>query len=148
MSYRPRVYTASKIHHYTLWRKMKEDPDWNFVDWTASWVEHKDIGKENDGEAIDDRVFRHAWIANINDVRDSDFVLLYCGKENGLKGALIEAGAAIGMNCPVVAVGLPESHSWALHPLVWRFPSLAEARLYLFRFTVMIPKKQRKSENE
>ena len=148
MSYRPRVYTASKIPHYVLWRKLKEDEAWNFVDWTASWVDHPEIGKENDGEEITDRTFRLAWIANINDVRDSDFVLLYCGQEGALKGALIEAGCAIGMNMPVIAVGLPAEHSWAFHPLVTRCASLKEARLHLFRFTVMIPKKRRAEHDE
>lgn len=122
---------------------MREDPEWDFVDWTASWVSHPDIDRDSLGEPIEDLVFRKAWIDNIHDVHSSDFVLLYSGKENALRGALIETGAAIGIGCPVIAVGLTPDHSWAFHPLVTRCDSLREARLHLFKFTVMIPRKRR-----
>jgi hypothetical protein len=147
MTYKPKVYTASKIPHFVLWRKLKEDPDWDFVEWTASWVDHLEIGKENADGPIDNRTFRNAWIANINDVRRSDLVLLYCGHENALKGALVEAGAALSLGTPVVTVGLGPEHSWAFHSLVTRCQTLRDAREHLFRYTVLIPQKRR-SENE
>jgi hypothetical protein len=141
--YKPKVYTASKIHHHLLWKKMKEDIDWDFVEWTATWVEHPMIGNEAAGDPIDDAVFVDAWSQNIWDVRRSDFVLLYAGGSNALKGALIEAGCALGIGLQVLAVGLTSEHSWAFHPAVKCFPNLVGARQHLYKFTTMVPPNRR-----
>jgi hypothetical protein len=146
--YKPKVYTASKIHYHLLWQKMKEDMDWDFVQWTASWVDHPDIPNEMEGEEILDSIFREAWIANIKDVKDSDFVLVYSRSGESLKGALVECGCALGLGITVLAVGLPEEHSWTHHPGVVRFPSLKEARQYLYRFTTMIPAAKRRRADQ
>lgn len=137
--YKPKVYTASKIHHHLLWQKMKQDIDWDFIEWTASWVDHPDIPNEQSGEDILPTVFRDAWMANIADVRRSDFILLYSGGEEALRGALIEAGAGMAYGLNIVAVGVAESHSWTFHPQVVRMKTLREARDYLYRFTTMVP---------
>jgi hypothetical protein len=148
-TYRPKVYTASKLHHYVLWKKMRDDMDWDFVDFTASWVDfptnaaevgHLDTDDPEQPSAAD---FRDGWLKNIADIKRADFVLLYAGRENALKGALVECGVAIGLGIPVLAVGITSEHTWTYHPLVHRFSSLREARQYLYRFTTMIPKRKK-----
>jgi hypothetical protein len=143
-AYRPKVYGASKIHHAKLWRTLRNDPEWDFVDWTANWIDHPDLEEGQDPIWPSDETFRAAWIANINDVKIADFLLLYAGGEAGLKGALIECGAAIGLGIPVIAVRIDTMHSWANHPGVIRVPTLVEARTYLYRFTTMVPPTRRK----
>jgi hypothetical protein len=137
--YKPKVYTASKLRHHLLWKKMREDIDWDFVEWTASWVDHPEIGNEMSGEEIAGSVFLQAWSQNIYDVRRSDFLLLYSGGENALRGALIEAGCALGIGLQVLAVGVPPDHTWTFHPAVKCFSSLVGARQHLYRFTTMVP---------
>jgi hypothetical protein len=136
--YKPKVYTASKPHHFKLWQHMHADPDWSFIEWTASWVTHPEIEKEVNQGDISPETFRAAWVDNIRDVKESDFLLLYSGGEV-LRGALVEAGCAIGLGIPVLAVGLPADHSWAMHPGVVGFSSIKATREYLYRYTVMVP---------
>ena len=87
---------------------------------------------------------REAWQANVNEVKDSDFVLLY-GRTSGkpLAGALIECGVAIAEQIKVLAVGLAPEHTWSYHHLVVNCNTLEVAREYLERFTVMIPPRRR-----
>ena len=139
--YKPKIYTASKLHHATLWRTLRNDPDWEFAEFTARWI---DFAEELEDNHITTELLREAWIHDVNDIKTSDFVLLYAGGELGLKGALVEVGIGIGIGLTIVAVGLPADQTWAHHPLVRTFPSLREARLYLFRFTVMAPPSARK----
>ena len=139
--YKPKIYTASKLHHATLWRSLREDPDWDFADFTARWV---DFAEELEHDQLTADLFREAWIHDVNDIKISDFVLLYAGGELGLKGALVEVGVGLGIGLTIVTVGLPPDHTWSYHPLVRSFPSLREARLYLYRFTTMVPPSARK----
>jgi hypothetical protein len=141
--YRPKVYTASKLHHHLLWKKMREDIEWDFVEWTATWVNHSMLENEIAGQVIDPEIYLNAWSQNIWDVRRSDFVLLYSGGENMLRGALVEAGCAIGIGLQVLVVGVPLNHTWAFHPAVKRFPNLVGARQHLYKFTTMVPPNRR-----
>lgn len=142
--YKPKVYTASNIPHFKLWQNLYDDPEWMFCEWTASWVTHPDIENEVNQQEISGDVFRQAWLDNLRDIKASDFLLLYSGGE-ALRGALVEAGSALGLGITVVAVGLPNGHSWAFHPGVVTHSSLRSAREYLYRFTVMIPPVKKKS---
>jgi len=82
--------------------------------------------------------FGHFWTIDIQDVRRSDFVLLW-GMDEGLKGALVECGAALGLGKMVVAIGLPESHTWSFHPLVVRVASLESARRFFKHYANLGP---------
>jgi len=139
--YKPKVYTASKINYQKLWLSLREDPDWDFVDWTASWVESVYLQAEIDSGLVTDEMFREAWTQNVYDIRKSDFLLIYSRAGEALKGALVEAGVALGNGIDVIAVGLPTEHNWCYYPSVRVIPSLREARQYLYRFTAMIPKR-------
>ena len=148
--YKPKVYTASKLRHIRLWRTLYDDADWNFVEWTASWVKDHAALAEANGEPVTSRQYQDGWVDNINDVKKSDFLLLYSGQENALRGALIEAGVAIAQGIPVLTVSVPLDHTWVFHPLVRCFSSLREARNHLYRYTTMAPpnRKGRKIEDE
>lgn len=142
--YRPRVYTASKPHYVKLWRSLREDPDWGFVDWTASWVTHPDIDAEVNGILTSPGVFSESWAQNVRDVKDSDFVLLYGNPNDAFRGSLIECGIGIGIGIGVLVVGpQPDPHSWIYLPGVRCFPSLREARLHIYRFITMAPPSRR-----
>ena len=138
--YKPKVYTASKLHHARFWRLLRNDPEWDFVDFTARWI---DIAEQEQDQPNDD-LFREAWIHDVHDIKISDFVLLYAVKEYGLRGALVEVGVGLGIGLTVIAVGVEREHTWTFHPNVKCLPSLREAKAYLYRFTTMVPPNRRK----
>lgn len=140
MQYRPKVYTASKLHHATLWRLLRDNhPE---IEFTSRWIEHEEEMEANATPAD----FAHYWTMDAQDVERADFVLLYSGsryeKPDELRGALVEAGMKLGGGGVVLAVGLPSSHSWSFHPRVVRFLSLDEAFDFLHRYYVIPPHKK------
>jgi hypothetical protein len=137
--YKPKVYTASKPYYHKFWKTLREDPDWDFVEWTASWVNHPDLENEMAGNVISTDVYVTAWVQNLRDVKESDFLIVYAKPTDPIRGTLVEAGYAIGSGIPVLAVGLTPEHNWTWHPGVKTFGSIREARMHLFRFTTMVP---------
>lgn len=141
--YRPRVYTASKLHYFRLWLTFREDPDWDFAHFTASWPSIAHLEQEQPSPDL----FREAWLRDISEIKESDFLLVYGTEREVLKGALVEAGAAIAFGIPVLAVGLDEQ-TWTHHPGVRCFGSLREARQYLLRYVTMAPPTRKKSKGK
>lgn len=139
MTYKPKVYTASTLSRLPLWLSLREDPDWEFVQWTASWP----LALKGRGETKDQAELRAAWSLNIYEIRHSDFVLLY-GRDQGLRGALVECGAALAYGIRVITVGLHEEHTWSFHPQVTRCYNLDLARNFLRQYTIMVPPKSHK----
>ena len=123
--YKPKVYTASKIHHAAMWRTLRGE--WaDYVEFTARWPDHE--GKLSESA----RYARVFWMQDIQDVVRADCVLVYGQPGEKLRGALVEAGAGIATGKHVVVVGNnPDFGSWQYHPLVTRVPSLDEALLQL-----------------
>ncbi len=120
---KPRVYTASKLDHADLWLHLVDE--WPEIEFTARWPVdylanfYKDAG-------IDGRQF---WIIDEEDVRAADFVMVYGEPQDVLRGALVEAGMAIGLGRRVIVVGdNPFYGTWQYHPLVTRVESLEVAR--------------------
>lgn len=116
--YRPKVYTASKIRHKTMWRQLAlEYPE---IEFTARWVTQPD-GPDHDTTFWTAGQKTLHWIFDVQDVQRSDFVLGYKEPEDTVAGTLVEIGCAIGLGKIVLAVGFEVSHSWQAHPLiVWR----------------------------
>lgn len=141
--YRPKVYTASKLPDRQVWLHMREDPDWDFVDFTATWIDDPAVGIELAGGECPPEELRASWSGNLRDVRGSDFILLY-GRNAPLRGALIECGVAIALGIPILAVALDPSHTWSFHQSVTRFDTFREARQHLLQYTTMIPPTRRK----
>lgn len=140
--YKPKVYTASTLHYSKFWQTLAADPDWSFVRWTATWP------TEQISEDATDKENRDAWIMNIAQIKFSDFLVLYAKPSDRLRGALIEAGVALGTGLPVLAVGVPDDHTWMHFPSVKRFNSMVEVRYHLLRYTTMVPAKKRKEPDD
>lgn len=126
--YRPKVYTASKIHHNALWRLFSRQ--YPQLEFTARWIQLGTVPDHNTTFWTEEQKTLH-WIQDIQDVQRSDFVLVYSELLDEIKGTLVEVGCAIGLGKVVLAVGLDSHHSWQAHPLVLRFPSLPEALNYI-----------------
>lgn len=142
--YKPKVYTASKLRYAKLWRDIRSDPDWDFVQWTASWPDSPEVFAENEGVPPEPEVFRDGWTKDLLEVRFSDFILLYAKDDENLRGALIECGFAIANGVSVVTVGIfSDTHTWTYLPHVNCFASLRDARQHLYKFTTMAPPKVR-----
>jgi len=142
--YKPKIYTASKLRHYQLWQVLRKDPDWDFAEWTATWPQASNVANELAGEPVSEQEYCEAWMGNVNEVLNSDFVLLYKELTDKLRGALVECGVALGAGIPVCAVGLSLEHTWRHHKQVKCFDTLREARLYLYKYTVAVPPNSRK----
>lgn len=140
--YKPRVYTASRLKYFSLWQTFRDDPDWAFVEFTATWIDkaYHEIEAQPSEE-----MFSAAWIENIADIKRSDFVLAYAGGDLAIRNAMVEVGVALGNGIGVVAVGLDlDQFTWGYHPAVKRFSSLREARLHLYKYTAMVPPASRR----
>lgn len=90
-------YVAGKIWHDDKFKMLRDTMD---LPVRARWI---DLSQ-------DDPIVMHnkslLWQMCYEDVRDSDFVLLYSEEESEeQRGALVEVGMAYGMGKPVYAVG-------------------------------------------
>ncbi len=89
-------YTAGKVWHNEKFQALRSDG----FPVKARWID-----LDNDSEFVANQKDQ-LWTLCYEDVRDSDFVLLYCEDESEeQRGALVEIGMAYGFNKPVYAVG-------------------------------------------
>lgn len=89
-------YTAGKVWHNEKFQALRADG----FPVKARWID-----LDNDSEFVANQKDQ-LWTLCYEDVRDSDFVLLYCEDESEeQRGALVEIGMAYGFNKPVYAVG-------------------------------------------
>lgn len=122
MDRRPMIYTASKLCHASMWKELRGK--WPEVFFTARWPDL--VGRVPD----DGRNAQIFWLHDIADIRKADAVLLYAETGEHLRGALVEAGAALGLGKQVICVGdHPDYGTWRKHPLVTSCDDLAAARL-------------------
>ena len=92
-----KVYTAGKIWHAPKFQYLRDVLGY---DVNARWIDHEDsnwiVRKRKD----------ILWQICYEDVRDCDFVLLYCeDMSEEQRGALVEIGMAYAFGKPVYAVG-------------------------------------------
>lgn len=119
-----KVYTASKLNHAGRWLKLVDE--WVEIDFVARWPSL--VGTIPD-EPHFAKVF---WQQDIEDVMASDIVLVYGEPGDVLRGALVEAGVALGAGKSVIVVGdNPFYGTWQHHPNVYRVPDLEHARTLL-----------------
>jgi len=96
-------YTAGKIWHAPKFRALRDELK---MPVRARWID-----LEDDSDIVQNRK-GDLWNLCFEDVRDSDFVLLYCEDfEEEQRGALVEIGMAYGMNKRVYAIGKCKSIS-------------------------------------
>lgn len=131
---KPKIYTASKLDHALLWAKLWGD--WTDVEFTARWVEDYINDRFPDKET-------HAsifWKIDEDDVRASDFVLVYGPDDDVLRGALVEAGMGIAASKIVICVGTsPSFGTWRYHPQCYRVATLEEAHALIIKLHSLMP---------
>jgi hypothetical protein len=125
------IYGASRAslpERPAMWRWLRAE-GWPI---NCSWIDESDEGSTND--------FAELWLRITNEIRAASKVVLYAeAGDFPLKGAILEAGIALGMGKPVV-VCLPgvtlegrstrPIGSWIAHPLVTRIDDIKEALAY------------------
>lgn len=90
-------YTAGKIWHAPKFKDLRDN---HKLPVRARWIDLKD-----EDDIVQNRK-GDLWQLCYEDVRDSDFVLLYSEEwSEEQRGALVELGMAYGMQKPVYAVG-------------------------------------------
>jgi hypothetical protein len=112
------IYTASKTKYAHLWLALR-DQGHRVI---STWI---DEAGEDESDDYGDLAYRC-----ILEARNADMTLLYCEPGDILKGALIEAGAALAAGKEVRCVGTCDSLSRVFneHPL-WRSFDSFEAAL-------------------
>lgn len=122
------VYVASRASvpdRPAMWQELRRG-GWNI---TSSWIDEAGNGET--------QCFAELWSRIESEIKQSDGVILYAhGDDFPLKGALIEAGMALGMGKRVAVVlkgcdleprSLRPLGSWASHPNCKVFDSLRAA---------------------
>jgi nucleoside 2-deoxyribosyltransferase len=90
-------YTAGKVWHNKKFQNLRDDLGYAVK---ARWID-----LENDSDFVQNQKDQ-LWNLCYEDVRDSDFLLLYCEDFNEeQRGALVEIGMAYGCGKPVYAIG-------------------------------------------
>lgn len=89
-------YTAGKIWHAPKFQELRDSLGFNV---RARWID-----LDNESHFVQKRKDL-LWNLCFEDVRDSDFLLLYSEDQNEeQRGALVEVGMAFGLNKPVYAI--------------------------------------------
>jgi hypothetical protein len=108
------IYTASKTKHADKWKALRAG-GWPII---STWIDEAGEGESADLEDL--------WLRCVGEAKSAAAVLLYCEPGDVLKGAFIEAGAAMASGVPVYAVGC-DQYSFVNHPGVHIFTSLDTA---------------------
>ena len=126
-TYKPSIYSASKIWHNLKWREMRDVHGYPI---TARWINVECGTYENPTGAkqLTPTEKTQLWIECAEDVKKCDFVAIYGEPRDEQRGATVEFGMALGMNRPIYVIGNcpffgANSHSDAAymhHPLVHR----------------------------
>lgn len=126
------IYVASRasiIARAEMWRTLRDDEGWNI---TSTWIDEAGEGETADFTELWDRIMREIAAAR-------KVVFFALPSDFPLKGAILEAGIALGMGKPVV-VCLPGVElegrtyrplgSWIKHRNVIRCDTLRDAMGY------------------
>lgn len=124
------IYVASRASvsaRGEMWRRLRAEG----VPIVSSWIDEDGEGQTGS--------FTELWRRITDEISQSSALILYAESSDfPLKGALIEAGIALGMNKPVIVclpgVGIDKRScrpigSWIQHPLVKRIDDIAIAVL-------------------
>lgn len=107
----PRVYIASKMHHAEQWRELYKRADIHLV---SRWPFLEPFVEP---EAANAQFF---WQDDMADVRACHVLFVYALEGEHLRGALVEAGAALALGKLVIVIGAPHPDygTWMHHPNV------------------------------
>lgn len=126
-SYRPAIYSGSKIWHNTKWLDMRDNYGFNV---NARWINFP-CGEKNDNTLavqFTDKEKQVLWQECLVDVANCDMAIFYGENDEQQRGALVEFGMAIMAGKPTYVIGdcpsfVPVNHSDAAymhHTLVKR----------------------------
>lgn len=127
------MYIASRASvpaRSEMWRNLRDEYGWQI---TSSWIDEAGEGQTSDFTDLWDRVVREIAAAR-------KLVLFATADDFPLKGALVEAGIALGMGKPVLvclpgvrleARSMRPIGSWIEHRSVMRCDVLREALAYV-----------------
>jgi hypothetical protein len=117
------VYVASKASHRKMWRRLRDELSGEIgLVVNSTWIEVDDGARElSAGE------YKTLWLDCMAEVEVADALVLYSEPGEELKGALVEAGAALAHGLFVVVAGVKLSHSWLQHPNVAYCPDVKDA---------------------
>jgi uncharacterized FlaG/YvyC family protein len=119
------IYTASKVKHAAIWRHYR-DQGFPII---STWIDEAEEGESSSYEELSVRCIEEAKSAQI--------LMLFCEDEEILKGALIEAGAALASNVQIACIGDCPSLSRVFkeHPL-WKEYASPAAFFYAHRHLI------------
>jgi hypothetical protein len=127
-----KVYIASKLHYADKFQKLRATWKNDSIDLHARW--HDQAALEHEGHSLSPEDFHIFWSVDEEDVKMSDAIILYGESHDKLRGALVEAGMAIGAGILTILVGdCPDFGTWQHHPVVVKADSLEHARTMLLR---------------
>lgn len=113
------IYVASKIRHAPIWRQFRSEGFLIISSWLdAPWI---DAGVVPTSEQL-----TSIWKDVIDEVKACSAVIVYAEPGDVLRGAYVEAGAALACGKPVYVIGSVEG-DWLHHPLVKRFERVLDA---------------------
>lgn len=109
------IYIASRAVHGPRWRKLRDEGGAPII---STWIDECGQGETNDWSDLWDRCIREAAAAIAT--------IVYVETGEVLKGALVEAGAALAAGRMVFVVG-PCAMTFLNHPRVQKSFSVADA---------------------
>lgn len=90
------IYLASKTTHAPRWRQLRS----NGVPIISTWIDEAGQGES--------KCLADLWMRCIDEAAGATCVIIYREQGEVLKGAFVEAGAALAVGTPVYAVGCDE----------------------------------------
>ena len=127
-----KVYIASKLYYAVRFQELRKE--WApKIDLHARWHDQAHLELSNSGELTPED-FHIFWQVDEEDVKTSQAVIIYGESQDKLRGALVEAGIAIGAGILTILVGDCEDFgTWQHHPTVARAISLEHAKTMILR---------------
>lgn len=127
-----KVYIAGKLKDAPTYRQYREDWKKDGIDLHARW--HDQAVYEEDNHDLTQEDFHIFWLVDEEDVKTADALILFGRPEDHLRGALVEAGIALGMGKLVIVVGdSPDYGTWQHHPVVVKAGSFEHAKTMILR---------------
>lgn len=122
-----KIYIASKISHGDMLLHWSESVPMAKYEYTSRWYKEPFRGMpETPGFS---KMF---WAIDVKDVKAADLLILYAQEEDHIRGAILEAGIAIGLGKPVILVGENKGFgTWQHHALVVKLAALNEVEQFL-----------------
>lgn len=113
-TYKPSIYSASKIWHNTKWTNLRDQWGFNII---ARWINLPcgEEGNQTGAKILTPEEKTVLWVECQEDVCNADMTVVYAEKGNEQRGALVEMGMALGCGRPIYVIGTCPSFEVANH---------------------------------